>query len=58
VRALRRADRNRWRLGVYAPAGALDRVGRAAVRTLGLDVDGALVSDVRTDLDATLDDFG
>jgi HD superfamily phosphohydrolase len=58
VRALRRTGRNRWRLGVYAPAGALDRVGRAAVRTLGLDVDGALVSEVRTDLDATLDDFG
>jgi HD superfamily phosphohydrolase len=58
VRALRLAEHNRWRLGVYAPPGSVDRVGRAAVRTLGLDIDGALVSEVRTGLDATLDDFG
>jgi HD superfamily phosphohydrolase len=58
VSALRTAGRNQWRLGVYAPPGALDRVGRTAVRTLGLDVDGALVSEVRHGLDATLDEFG
>jgi HD superfamily phosphohydrolase len=58
VSALRTAGRNQWRLGVYAPAAAVDRVGRTAVRTLGLDVDGALVSEVRHGLDATLDEFG
>jgi HD superfamily phosphohydrolase len=58
VSALRVAGRNQWRLGVYAPAGTVDRVGRAAVRTLGLDVDGAPISEVRGDLDATLDEFG
>ncbi|MFD1633754.1 HD domain-containing protein [Haloplanus ruber] len=58
VSALRTAGRNQWRFGVYAPAGAVDRVGRTAVRTLGLDIDGALVSDVRRGLDATLDEFG
>jgi hypothetical protein len=58
VSALRVAGRNQWRLGVYAPAGAVDRVGRAAVRTLGLDVDGAPISELRGGLDATLDEFG
>jgi len=58
VSALRVAGRNQWRLGVYAPASAVDRVGRAAVRTLGLDVDGAPISEVRGGLDATLDEFG
>jgi hypothetical protein len=58
VSALRVAGRNQWRLGVYAPAGAVDRVGRAAVRTLGLDVDGAPITEVRGGLDATLDEFG
>jgi HD superfamily phosphohydrolase len=58
VSALRVAGRNRWRLGVYAPAGAVDRVGREAVRTLGLDIDGAPISEVRGGLDATLDEFG
>jgi HD superfamily phosphohydrolase len=58
VSALRTAGRNQWRLGVYAPAEAVDRVGRTAARTLGLDVDGALVSEVRRGLDATLDEFG
>jgi HD superfamily phosphohydrolase len=58
VSALRVAGRNQWRLGVYAPPNAVDRVGRSAVRTLGLDIDGTLVSDVRRGLDATLDEFG
>jgi HD superfamily phosphohydrolase len=57
VNALRVAGRNQWRLGVYAPERAVDRVGRAAVRTLGLDVDGAPISDVRGGLDTTLDEF-
>ncbi|MFB6101376.1 MAG: HD domain-containing protein [Haloplanus sp.] len=58
VSALRTAGRNQWRLGVYAPPGAVDRVGRTAARTLGLDIDGALVTEVRRGLDATLDEFG
>jgi len=58
VSALRVAGRNQWRLGVYAPAGTTERVGRTAVRTLGLDVDGAPVTEVRGGLDTTLDEFG
>ncbi|MFB6124036.1 MAG: HD domain-containing protein [Haloferacaceae archaeon] len=58
VSALRTAQRNQWRLGVYAPEDATDRVGRASVRVLGLDIDGALVRDVRADRHATLDEFG
>jgi hypothetical protein len=34
-----------------------DRVGDAAVRVLGLDVEETLVSDVRTGVHATLDEF-
>jgi len=58
VSALRAAQRDQWRLGVYAPRGESDRVGNAAIRTLGLDVDGTLVRDVRTGINATLDEFG
>jgi len=58
VSALRTASRNQWRLGVYAPAEDVDRVGRAAVDALDLDVDGTLVSHVRGGLHATLDEFG
>jgi HD superfamily phosphohydrolase len=57
VDALREAGRHRWRLGVYAPADATDRVGRAAVAELGLDIEGSLVTEVRTRLHATLDEF-
>ncbi|MBZ6496084.1 HD domain-containing protein [Natrinema longum] len=57
VEALRAAQYSQWRLGVYSPPALRDRVGRAAVDTLGLDIDGALVSDVRNGLDATLDQF-
>jgi HD superfamily phosphohydrolase len=57
VSALRTAQKQQWRFGVYCPRAETERVGRAAVETLGLDVDGALVSDVRTGLNATLDEF-
>jgi HD superfamily phosphohydrolase len=57
VGALERAQRHQWRLGVYAPEASRDRVGRAAVDVLGLEVEGTLVSDVRRGLHATLDDF-
>jgi len=57
VNALRAAQRDQWRLGVYAPGERSERVGSAAIRTLGLDLDGALVRDVRPGINATLDDF-
>ncbi|MFB6170846.1 MAG: HD domain-containing protein [Haloarculaceae archaeon] len=57
VSALRTAQRDQWRLGVYAPGDRTDRVGRAAEEVLGLDLD-ALVAEVRRGLDATLDEFG
>ena len=57
VDALRAAQYDQWRLGVYAPADRTDRVGNAAVRILGLDIDGARISDVRTGINATLDEF-
>jgi hypothetical protein len=56
VSALRRANEEQWRLGVYAPQEATDRVGRATEDVLGLDLD-ALVVDVRRGINATLDDF-
>jgi HD superfamily phosphohydrolase len=56
VSALRRANEEQWRLGVYAPEDATDRVGRATEEVLGLDLD-ALVVDVRRGINATLDDF-
>ncbi|RDI72698.1 HD domain-containing protein [Halopelagius longus] len=57
VSALRTAQRQQWRLGVYAPGDETDAVGRAAADALGLDVDGALVTDVRHGVHATLDEF-
>ncbi|RQG99063.1 HD domain-containing protein [Natrarchaeobius oligotrophus] len=57
VGALRAAQYSQWRLGVYSPPGMLEAVGRSAVSVLGLDIDGALVSEVRDGLDATLDQF-
>ncbi|WP_340101678.1 HD domain-containing protein [Salinibaculum salinum] len=57
VGALRAAQRDQWRLGVYAPVDYSERVGNQTIRTLGLDLDGALVRDVRPGINATLDDF-
>jgi len=57
VSALRAAGRDQWRLGVYAPPGDSKRVGNATIRALGLDLEGALVRDVRPGVNATLDDF-
>jgi HD superfamily phosphohydrolase len=56
VGALRTAQHNQWRLGVYAPETRVEPVGRAAADVLGLDVDGALVTD-RPGTHATLADF-
>ena len=57
VQALRTAQRQQWRLGVYTVEEATERVGLAAVDELGLDIDGALVSEVRRSRPATLDEF-
>lgn len=57
VSALQTAQRDQWRLGVYAPENVRDRVGDAAVRTLGLDVEGSRVSDAPRGIHATLDEF-
>ncbi|MFC4987479.1 HD domain-containing protein [Saliphagus infecundisoli] len=57
VDALRAAQYSQWRLGVYSPPEVRERVGHAAVRTLGLEIDGPLVSETRDGLYATLDQF-
>ena len=56
VKALRRASREQWRFGVYAPERLTDPVGAAAESVLGLELD-ALVVDVRQGINATLDEF-
>ena len=57
VRALRAAQRDQWRLGVYASDTETEQVGDAALRTLGLELEGTLVRDVRTGINTTLDEF-
>ncbi|WP_276272271.1 HD domain-containing protein [Haloarcula litorea] len=57
VNAIRAAQRDQWRLGVYAPEGDSERVGDMAIRELGLDLDGARVRDIRPGIHATLDEF-
>jgi HD superfamily phosphohydrolase len=57
VGALRTAQHEQWRLGVYAPEDATDRVGQAAEDVLGLDLE-ALVVDVRKGIHQTLDEYG
>ncbi|SEH15668.1 hypothetical protein SAMN04487967_2185 [Natronorubrum sediminis] len=57
VDALRGAQYSQWRLGVYSPPEMRDRIGRAAVDVLGLDIEGALVREVRNGMDTTLDQF-
>ena len=58
VSALRIAQRDQWRLGVYAPADVTETVGHAAERVLGLETDGALVSESRRQgVRTTLDEF-
>jgi HD superfamily phosphohydrolase len=57
VQALRAAQRDQWRLGVYASPRESERVGNAAVRVLGLELDGTRIRDVRSGINATLDEF-
>ncbi len=56
VKALRTAQYQQWRLGVYTVAEATERVGHEAVERLKLSVDGALVSE-RRGRPSTLDEF-
>jgi HD superfamily phosphohydrolase len=56
VDALRTAQREQWRMGVYCPVEHTGTVGPAAESVLGLELD-ALVTDVRTRMHARLDDF-
>jgi HD superfamily phosphohydrolase len=56
VQALRRAQREQWRMGVYAPEDVADRVGQATESVLGLDLE-ALVVDVRKGVNTTLDEY-
>jgi len=56
VEALRAAQREQWRMGVYAPRTLTEPVGRAAERVLGLETDGRLVSERRGQY-VTLDEF-
>ena len=48
VNALQVAQREQWRLGVYAPEGKVGAVGHAAERVLGLETEGALISEVNS----------
>jgi hypothetical protein len=57
VRALRAAQRDQWRLGVYASDTEAEQVGDATLQTLGLELEGTLVRDVRTGINTTLDEF-
>jgi hypothetical protein len=56
VEALREAQKEQWRLGVYAPDEATDAVGSATEAVLGLDLE-ALVVDVRKGMHRPLDQF-
>jgi HD superfamily phosphohydrolase len=59
VRAIQMTQREQWRLGVYAPDPETSRVGRAAESVLGLETDGALITENDTPgRYATLEDFG
>jgi HD superfamily phosphohydrolase len=58
VNALQVAQREHWRLGVYAPESQVEAVGKAAERVLALETEGALISDVNSPgRYATLTDF-
>jgi len=47
VEALRTAQREQWRLGVYSTPDLVEAVGHAAERTLGLSTDGRRISERR-----------
>ncbi|MFB6354385.1 MAG: HD domain-containing protein [Halobacteriales archaeon] len=57
VEALRDAQAQQWRFGVYTPAEQVEAVGHAAERELGLETAGNLVTD-RVGRYVPLDEFG
>ena len=57
VSALRTAQQEQWRLGVYTKRDATERVGRLAAEELGLELPDGLISETRRGLNATLDEF-
>ena len=57
VGALRQAQTDNWRLGIYSPAADRDRVRDAVVRELGLDRQATTIPDTRSGVNATLDAF-
>jgi len=58
VRAIQMTQREQWRLGVYAPAEETHVVGRAAESILGLETEGALITENDSPgRYATLEDF-
>jgi HD superfamily phosphohydrolase len=56
VEALRQAQKEQWRLGVYAPPDRTDAVARAAEAELGLDLETYVV-EVREGVHRPLDQF-
>jgi HD superfamily phosphohydrolases len=57
VGALRQAQTDNWRLGIYSPGDDRDRVRDAVVRELGLDRRATTIPNARSGVNATLDAF-
>ena len=56
IDALQDAQKEQWRLGVYAPTNLVDRVGSAAENELNLETNGHLIS-MRSKKNFSLDKF-
>ena len=56
IDALQDAQKEQWRLGVYAPKNLVDRVGSAAENELNLETNGHLIS-MRSKKNFSLDKF-
>jgi len=56
VDALQDAQKEQWRLGVYAPKNIVEKVGSAAERELNLETNGHLIS-MRSKKNFSLDNF-
>ena len=56
VGALQDAQKEQWRLGVYAPKNIVEQVGSAAERELNLETNGHLIS-IRSKKNFSLDNF-
>ena len=56
IDALQAAQKEQWRLGVYAPENLVERVGSAAERELNLQTNGHLIS-MRSKKNFSLDTF-